>query len=75
MIDFVGRPFFLVQHGNRIGDEVHRHDIDARCRPEGKSRKPGQEDERANHVELVRLRTAAISQHDAWPENRALDVW
>ena len=73
-MDFVCRPFFLMQRGNRVGHEVHRHDVDTRGRTKGKRRKSSQENEGANHVKLIRLRAAAISQHDTGPENRSLNV-
>ena len=64
------RFFFLMQGGNRIGDEVHVHDVDLVLRPEGQHRQAGQEHERLYHVELRGFGIAAVAQNDAGTEDR-----
>ena len=72
MVDLVRRIIFLVQRHNRVRDEVHGNNIDAIGRAEGKRRKPGEKNKRADHIELICFRAAAIAKNDAGAKNRAL---
>ena len=74
MISVVLGIRFHVQGGNRIGHEVHIHNVDLVMRTKRQHRQPCQKHERPHHVELRRLRIAAVPQHDTRPENRQRHV-
>src|ERR1700733_8533785 len=66
IINLVRWIIFLMQRGDGVGDEIHGADINAIA---------GEEDEGADHVELIGFGPAAIAQDDAGAEDGALNVW
>src|ERR1017187_8909847 len=74
MVNLVRRLLLLMQRGDGARDIVHRNDIDAIGRAEGKCGKSGEEDEGANHFELVRFRAPAVAEHDARTKYRARNI-
>ncbi len=63
-----------MQRHHRVRDVIHRNDVDSIRRAKRKNWQPGEKYERADHVELIRFRAAAVAQHDAGAKNRALHV-
>src|ERR1700730_3767870 len=74
MIDLVHGFWFLMQRDDGFRNVVHGNDIGAVGRAERQDGKPGEENERANHFELRRLRAAAVAQHNAGTKDSALHV-
>jgi len=70
----VGRVRLLVQHRDGAGYKIDGHDIDFIRGAEGKRRQSRQENKRADHIELVGFRAAAVTKNDARTEDRALNV-
>src|SRR5215469_4760157 len=74
MVDLVRRLRLLVQRGDRAGDEIDRHDINLVPWPEGKGGESCKEDKRANHIELGRFGSSAVTQDDAGPKYYARHI-
>ncbi len=74
MIDVVRWLLFLVDLHDRVGNVIHRHDVNFVRRAERKDGQAGKKREGADHVELRGLGAAAITQHNAGAEDGARDV-
>ena len=69
MVGVVLRLLFLMQGSDRISNEIDVHDVDLVVRAERKRLQAGQENESFHHVELRRLRIAAVPKNDAGTED------
>src|SRR5262245_13086168 len=65
---------FLMDRDYRFRDEIYIDDVDPVMRTEGKYRQAGEEDERANHIELCCLRVTTIPEDDARTKDRMTDI-